>query len=302
MEKRNLGKSNLEVSVIGFGGMSLSSTDLLQSISLIHKAYETGINYFDTADLYDRGANEELFGKALAAFRDKVILATKVGNAWQAGEDGWTWNPSKQHILKSVDASLRRLQTDYIDLYQLHGGTIEDNFEEIVETFERLKDTGKIREYGLSSIRPNVFLKYIQHAEPVTNMMQYSVLDTRPEEFLSGFEAANVAVIARGSLAQGFLLDKTISKPYLQHTLEHTTLIQQTLKNAAKELGVRKETLALKYVAANTAVASAIVGIRTLDHLEAVQTALDEWDKISNEEVKRLFSHLPKLQYQDHRT
>src|SRR5690606_2266600 len=115
------------------------------------------------------GANEELFGKALAAIRDKVILATKVGNAWQAGEDGWTWNPSKQHILKSVDASLRRLQTDYIDLYQLHGGTIEDNFEEIVETFERLKDAGKIREYGLSSIRPNVFLKYIQHAEPVSN-------------------------------------------------------------------------------------------------------------------------------------
>lgn len=301
MEKRRLGQSEIEVSVFGIGGMSLPSAELQTSIKIIQQAYDMGLNYFDTADLYDRGANEQLFGKALVGIRHKVILASKVGNAWQDGKEGWTWNPSKAHILQSVEASLRRLQTDYLDLYQLHGGMNSDNFEEIVEAFEQLKKEGKIRQYGLSSIRPNVFKKYINKAWPASNMMQYSLLDTRPEEFLGEFEKADVSVLARGSLAQGLLLSKPIEKAYLQHTQSQATAIVEKLTKVATALGLRKETIALKYVTAKSVVASAVMGLRTAGHLSALQQSLNEWHKVSDQDVLRYFEQIPKIQYQDHR-
>lgn len=92
----------------------------------IQQAFDNGINFFDTADLYDRGWNEESVGKAVKDFRKEIMLATKVGNQWKAGGAGWVWNPTKEYILQAVEDSLRRLQTDYIELYQLHGGTIDD--------------------------------------------------------------------------------------------------------------------------------------------------------------------------------
>ena len=113
----------------------------------------------------------------------------------------WEWKPSKQYILQAVEASLQRLQTDYIDLYQLHGGTLDDPFDDILEAFALLKEQGKIRAFGISSIRPNVFLKYAQDGRISTNLMQYSLLDRRPEEYLQKLEEADVAVFVRGALA-----------------------------------------------------------------------------------------------------
>src|SRR5690606_20484374 len=119
-----LGKSDLWVNPVGFGCMSLGEhvsgyTDLLR------KAVDAGINYFDTADLYQKGLNELYVGEALKPVRKNVIIATKVGNQWRPDGSGWDWNPSKAYILKHIDLSLKRLKTDYIDLYQLHGGTID---------------------------------------------------------------------------------------------------------------------------------------------------------------------------------
>src|SRR5690349_15222706 len=125
MQYKILGKSDLNISRIGFGAMSLKN-DEQTNIQLIHRALERGINFFDTADLYDKGKNEEVLGKALKGSRDKVILATKVGNQWRSDGSGWDWNPHPAYILECVEKSLKRLQTDYIDLYQLHGGTIDD--------------------------------------------------------------------------------------------------------------------------------------------------------------------------------
>jgi aryl-alcohol dehydrogenase-like predicted oxidoreductase len=131
MHYRKLGKSTLEVSEIGFGCMSLRG-DETSDIRLILKAIDGGINFFDTADLYDHGRNEILVGKALHEKRKQVILATKVGNQWKKDGSGWDWNPRKDYILACIDESLRRLNTDYIDLYQLHGGTIEDPIDETI--------------------------------------------------------------------------------------------------------------------------------------------------------------------------
>ncbi|MCG8373928.1 MAG: aldo/keto reductase, partial [Balneolales bacterium] len=131
MRYNSIGNSNLLVSEISFGCMSLKVGDS-ESISLLQEAADRGINFFDTADLYDKGLNEEIVGKALKPIRDKVIIATKVGNQWREDGRGWDWNPNKKYILSSVEKSLVRLQTDYIDLYQLHGGTIDDPIDETI--------------------------------------------------------------------------------------------------------------------------------------------------------------------------
>ena len=161
MKTRTLGNSTLNISEISLGCMSLPpiETEVKQ---VIDTAIDAGITYFDTADLYDRGENEKVVGHALKEHRHNILLATKVGNRWEDGKDGWGWDTSADYINEAVRSSLQRLQTDYIDVYQLHGGTTEDNWEEIIDTFEGLKKQGLIRAYGISSIRPNVFLPFLQ--------------------------------------------------------------------------------------------------------------------------------------------
>lgn len=124
------------------------------------------------------------------------------------GIDGWRWNPSKNYLKNAVKDSLRRLDTDYIDLYQAHGGTIEDPVDETIEAFEDLVKEGNIRYYGISSIRPNVIKAYAEKSNIVSIMMQYSLLDRRPEEWFSLINESNISVIARGPVAKGLLTDQ----------------------------------------------------------------------------------------------
>ena len=209
MEYCLLGKSDLNISRLGFGCMSLDPKDP-RGENILHMAMDAGMNYFDTADLYNKGENEMMLGRAFRDKRKELILATKVGNQWRNDGSGWDWNPSKKYILSSVDLSLERLQTDYIDLYQLHGGTIEDPIDEVIEAFEMLKSAGKIRYYGISSIRPNVIREYIKRSSIISVMMQYSLLDRRPEEeMLSLLKENQIGVLARGTVAKGLLVSKT---------------------------------------------------------------------------------------------
>ena len=125
MEKRQIGNSDLHVSKMGLGCMSLG-TEEKYAKGIVQHALENGINYLDTADLYDFGQNEEIVGNAIRDVRDDIILATKVGNRWNDVEDGWHWDPSKTISSLPLRIAYRDLKVDYIDLYQLHGGTIED--------------------------------------------------------------------------------------------------------------------------------------------------------------------------------
>ncbi|MFI5195282.1 MAG: aldo/keto reductase, partial [Chitinophagales bacterium] len=216
MEYRLLGKSALNISRIGFGCMSLDPADPVSEL-ILQEALDLGINYFDTADLYQKGLNEEMVGRAFRGMRDKVIIASKAGNQWRPDGSGWDWNPSKKYILQMAENSLRRLQTDYIDLYQLHGGTISDPIDETIEAFELLRAQGKIRYYGISSIRPNVIREYIDRSGIVSVMMQYSLLDRRPEEsMLDLLHKKQIGVLARGSVASGLLVSKPAA-PYLNY-------------------------------------------------------------------------------------
>ena len=166
MKKRKLGNSDLWVTELGLGCMSIG-TEEKAAREIIETALDEGINYFDTADLYDFGENEKIVGTALKEVREHVILATKVGNRWKPDQSGWSWDPSKPYIKEAVKQSLKRLGTDYIDLYQLHGGTIEDRIDETIEAFEELKSEGYIRYYGISSIRPNVIREYVKKSHMV---------------------------------------------------------------------------------------------------------------------------------------
>lgn len=264
MEYRNLGNSNIKVSAIGFGCMSLGTGEK-EAADLLMKAYHKGITLFDTADLYDKGQNEIMVGKALQAIRKNIVLCTKVGNVWNADQQGWNWNPTKKHILKAVEASLQRLRTDYIDLYQLHGGTIQDDIADTIDAFELLQQQGKIRAYGISSIRPNVIREYVEKSNITSVMMQYSLLDKRPEETCLPLLARHgKGLLVRGAIAQGLLAGKP-AKPYLTHTAEKVAMFVQQLQKLAPEKSIAQ--LALQYVLQHDATSSVVTGIRTTAQL-----------------------------------
>jgi len=298
MEYRNLPRPDWPISELSFGCMSLEGSHA-ENARLIHKAIDHGINYFDTADLYQAGANETTVGKALQGKRSEVYLATKVGNEMRADGSGWDWNPRKSYILKAVDESLARLKTDYLDLYQLHGGTLDDPIDEVIEAFEILKEEGKIRAYGISSIRPNVIREYVGNAQIVSNMMQYSLLDRRPEETVLPLLAENqVGVMVRGALAKGVLAGKAISK-YLNHKPQSVDILLEKVKAFSIEKKHLSH-LALQWVLSNPAVTSAVVGIRTEAQLNDL-LAYARTPKLEPAQLLELSDVLPPNTYDNYR-
>jgi aryl-alcohol dehydrogenase-like predicted oxidoreductase len=297
MQYDQLGKSSLGISRIGFGSMSLKEENK-EAAKILHRAIELGINYFDTADLYDKGANETLLGTILREKRKDIVLATKVGNEWKEDGTGWNWNPRKSYILKSVENSLQRLQTDVIDIYQLHGGTIEDPIDETIEAFELLVQQGKIRFYGISSIRPNVIREWVQRSNMVSVMMQYSLLDRRPEETcLSLLKQNNIAVLTRGSVAQGLLVNKA-PKTYLDYSEEEISKAASMIRSFSNKRTSAQT--AIRFVLQHPAVTSAVVGIRTIEQLEDAVAAVDAMP-LSSSEMHSLQTVLPVNIYKDHR-
>lgn len=300
MQYNKIGKSDLLVSQIGLGAMSLVQGQDDTNSYIIKHAKELGINYLDTSDLYDKGKNEKLIGKLISSDRDQWVLASKVGNRWKEDGSGWDWVPSKAYILKAVEDSLKRLNTDYIDLYQLHGGTIEDPFDEIVDAFEQLVQQGKIRYYGISSIRPNVFTNYAENSHIVSNMMQYSIFDRRPEEYFPMLEKNGISVLARGTVAQGLLLKKAAQK-YLTYSVREVLEIQNAINSIAKELGLSSLSLAIKYPLLHDPVVGSVIGIRTKEQIKSLDLAIEDLSKIDLNTFKELLNKMPKIHYSDNR-
>ncbi|WP_062047932.1 aldo/keto reductase [Bacillus sp. JCM 19034] len=299
MKKRRLGQSELFVSEIGLGCMSIG-TNLSAARRTIDEALALGVNYLDTADLYDQGINEEIIGSVLKGKRQEVILATKVGNRFEKGKEGWTWDPSKVHIKEAIKDSLKRLQTDYIDLYQLHGGTIDDPIDETIEAFEELKKEGLIREYGISSIRPNVIKEYVKRSSIVSVMMQYSLLDRRPEEWFPLLEDHQISVVVRGAVAKGILTNRSFStlsasiqgNGYLSYTVDE---LKQLREQLAQYESYSLNELALSYVLSSKVVASVVAGASKVEQvrenvkasqIERLSTdALNELKQITKEDT-----------------
>ena len=293
-----LGKSSLLISKIGFGCMSLQPTQK-DFPFLIDQAIDNGINFFDTADLYDAGQNEINIGKAVRAKRNKVIIATKVGNQLRADGTGWDWNPRKKYIIAAAEQSLRRLQTDYIDLYQLHGGTIEDPIDETIEAFELLQEQGKIRHYGISSIRPNVIREYVERSNIVSVMMQYSLVDRRPEEIcLQLLQKNNIGVLARGTVAGGLLAGK-MAAPYLGFSEAEIMTVSKAVQTTTPPNSKAAAT-AIRFVLQQPAITSAVVGVRTEPQLKEALQAIGK-SEISVIALNALNESIRCLFYDQHR-
>ncbi len=299
MKNRELGDSGLYVSEIGLGCMSLPN-DRGEAKNIIDAAIHAGINYFDTADLYDGGRNEELVGHALKGKRDDVILATKAGNKMNPDGTSWTWDASKAHIMEAIKKSLQRLGTDYIDLYQLHGGVMEDDVDETIDAFDSLKKEGLIRQYGISSIRPTVIKRFLDNSSAVSVMMQFSLLDRRPEEWFPMIQEAGASVVTRGTIAKGFLTAEGMTRA--EHANGFVYYDAADLARTVQELSEQTADLhaaAIAYVLHDQTVASALVGARTTEQLRDSVIAYNK--PVTDEEIAQLGSIVKKHMYKEHR-
>lgn len=186
---------------LGLGTMSILKHGETEAKAILEAAYRAGIRHFDTADVYDRYKVEEIVGSTFASRREELFLTSKGGNELTA--DGMRWNPRASYLETALAGSLERLQTDYLDLYYVHGGTIEDDLDETIAFMREQKQRGVIRQIGLSSIRPNVIRYWLEHGELDVLMTPYSLLDRRIETL-----ELDVPIVGRGPLAKGLLTDE----------------------------------------------------------------------------------------------
>jgi aryl-alcohol dehydrogenase-like predicted oxidoreductase len=216
MQKRKLGKSNLEVSAIGLGCMGMSfgygpAGDKREMISVIRAAVERGVTFFDTAEVYGPFTNEELVGEALAPFRGKVVIATKFG--WEANPaDGGKWtslNSRPDHIKTAAEASLKRLKVDAIDLFYQHRVDLNVPIEDVAGTVKELIHEGKVKHFGLSEAGAQT-IRRAHAVQPVTALQsEYSLWWREPEaEVLPALEELGIGFVPFSPLGKGFLTGK----------------------------------------------------------------------------------------------
>lgn len=209
MRTRNLGRSNLEVSALGLGCMGLSfgygpGVDKQQGIGLIRAAVERGVTFFDTAEAYGPGTNEELVGEALAPVRDRVVIATKFG--FKGGRSGDGLDSRPENIRSVADASLKRLRTDRIDLFYQHRVDPAVPIEDVAGTVKELIRLGKVRHFGMSEAGV-LSLRRAHGVQPVTALQsEYSVWWREPErEVLPACEELGIGFVPFSPLGRGFL-------------------------------------------------------------------------------------------------
>lgn len=315
METTRLGKTGLKVSRICLGTMTYGSPNWRdwvlgeeESRPFIKKALEAGINFFDTADVYSVGRSEEIVGKALkdfAASRDRVVLATKVCGVMS--DDVNDRGLSRKHILHSIDNSLRRLQTDYIDLYQIHRFDPTTPIEETIEALHDVVKSGKARYIGASSMYAWQFSKYLHTQEKLgatnfVSMQDFYNLVYREEEreMLPLCRDQGIGVIPWSPLARGFLAGNRSRDGEAQTTraksdaniLTPTAFregdyeIRDRVDAMAKERGVTSAQIALAWLLHQPVVTAPIVGASKMKHLDDAIAAVNV--KLSDDEVKGL--------------
>jgi aryl-alcohol dehydrogenase-like predicted oxidoreductase len=216
MQKRTLGKSNLEVSALGLGCMGMSfglgpAKDTREMVALIRSAVERGVTFFDTAEVYGPFTNEELVGEALAPVREQVVIATKFGfnNDPNKKPDASPLNSHPEHIKEVAEASLKRLKTDYIDLFYQHRVDPNVPIEDVAGAVKELIEAGKVKHFGLSEAGVEV-IRRAHAVQPVTALQsEYSLWWREPEaEILPVLEELGIGFVPFSPLGKGFLTGK----------------------------------------------------------------------------------------------
>ncbi len=306
MEHRALGRTGAQVSALCLGCMNFGwGTEEKESTEIIHRALELGLNFLDTADVYGKGASEEITGRAIAGRRDEVFLATKGFN--RMGEGPNDWGASRLHIMRAVEDSLRRLQVEHIDLYQIHRPQSSVPIDETLRALDDLIRQGKIRYIGTSTYAAWQLVESFWQSEKLglnrfsCEQPPYNLLDRRIErELLPVARLYGVGVIPWSPLAGGMLSgkyrrdqDAPAGSRYEggkfrngQQVPEAAWKIIEGVRSLAEEKGVAMDALALSWVLSRPGVTSPIIGPRTMEQFEANMRALDV--KITDEDGKRL--------------
>jgi len=287
VQYRSLGRTGIKVSPYGLGAMMFGAggnPDHNDSIRIIHKALDFGINFIDTADRYCRGESEEIVGKALKARRDNIVLATKVHGPM--GEDPNQQGNSRRWIMQAVEASLRRLQTDYIDLYQIHRPSPDTDIEETLSALSDLMRAGKVRAIGSSTFPVSEIIEAQWVAERRglarfrTEQPPYSILDRSIErEVLPVCGRYGMGTLVWSPLSKGMLtgryrkgqpLPDSIRVKYLPKQMSDARSLDavEQLIPLAEEVGLSLTHMAMAFVMAHPGVTSAILGPRTMQHLD----------------------------------
>ncbi len=289
MQKRKLGKSNLEVSALGLGCMGMSWSygppkDKQEMISLIHAAVDRGVTFFDTAEVYGPLVNEELVGEALAPFRGKVVIATKFG--WEANpgdSDRWSaLNSRPEHIKKVAEESLKRLRVDAIDLYYQHRVDLSVPIEDVAGAVKNLIQEGKVKHFGMSEANAKT-IRRAHAVQPVTALQsEYSLFWREPEQtVMPTLEELGIGFVPFSPLGKGFLTGKIDASTKFDTTDFRSTVPRFTPENRkanqalvdlvtsfATEKGVTPAQLALAWLVAKKPWIVPIPGTTKLARLE----------------------------------
>lgn len=289
MQKRKLGKSNLEVSALGLGCMGMSFSygppkDRQEMISLLRTAVDRGITFFDTAEVYGPFTNEDLLGEALSPVRDQVVIATKFGfNLHPDGSPGWQGLNSRPERINAVaDASLKRLRTDHIDLFYQHRVDPEVPIEDVAGAVKELIEAGKVRHFGMSEAAAKT-IRRAHAVQPLTALQsEYSLWTRGPEtEILPTIEELGIGFVPYSPLGKGFLTGKMDENTTLDETDFRSTLPRFTpearkvnlkLVNLLEDIGKRKSAtpaqIALAWLLAQKTWIVPIPGTTKLERLD----------------------------------
>ncbi|HEV8439873.1 MAG TPA: aldo/keto reductase [Methylomirabilota bacterium] len=293
MHYRILGNSDLRVSAIGLGCMSMSGTygksDDAQSIDVIHRALDLGINFLDSSDMYGWGHNEQLLGRALKARRDTAVLTTKFGQVQSPDGKGNLVDGSPAYVTRACDASLKRLGVEVIDLYYQHRVDPKVPIEDTVGAMSRLVEQGKVRYLGLSEAAPATIRR--AHAVHRLSAVQseYSLLYRNPaEETLPTCRQLGITFVAYSPLGRGFLTgriqneadlpadDRRRQHPRFQErNFDHNVELIHRIEAIAKEKGVTPSQLVLAWLLAQGDDVLPIPGTKRRSYLEENLGALD---------------------------
>ncbi|MFQ5754331.1 MAG: aldo/keto reductase [bacterium] len=303
MEYRTLGSTGLRVSVVGLGTWTMGGrwwgpAKDSDSVAAIQKALELGVNFIDTADVYGFGHSEKILGQTLGEQRKHVILATKVGIRWN--NKGQLKNDlSREYILTALDESLKRLQTDYIDLYQAHWPDANTPVEETVATLMACVKSGKVRFIGASNLSPEQLAEYRKYGPIETLQPPLNLFERQAEvQLLPICYKENIGVLSYGTLCRGLLTGKFKSEDVFKEmvrkrdplfngaTFKRNLTIIEKLKTIAQDHNKTVAQLAIAWVLAHPAIAIALCGVRNPAQI-AENAGGANWT-LTDEELKRI--------------
>lgn len=311
MRYKKFGNSDLETSVVGFGGWPMGrghygSFDDNEVVRAVHASIDLGVTLFDTAAVYGWGEGEKLLGRALEGKREDVVIVSKAGIPWDEEGGGRRRDSSRESLEKSLNESLTRLRTDYLDLFLIHWPDESRPMSVPMEAFADFQKQGKIRYGGVSNFSPQQMSDCLEVFPIVTNQVGYHLFDQRPEPEIIPFCADNgMGIMAYGSLAHGLLTGTmtpettfeeddwrrslmAFGQPIFkgQNFLDNLKKVD-TLKEMAADKGFSVAQLALAWVASEPTVSVALVGTRRPEEIqENVAAAGWELSPSERDEIK----------------